>query len=56
MNSTKDKETKELIRRLYEDCIKFKKENRKDINCNIYEITKGKPVDKSKNIEFFLFL
>ena len=35
-NNLEDKETNELLCRLYEDCMKFKREKGKKINCNFY--------------------
>jgi hypothetical protein len=38
-NVIQDKEMNELLRRLYEDCMKFKREKKgKQINCNHYFI------------------
>jgi hypothetical protein len=35
-NNTEDKQLNELLYRLYEDCMKFKREKGKKINCNTY--------------------
>jgi hypothetical protein len=35
-NYLEDKETNELLCRLYEDCMKFKREKGKKVNCNFY--------------------
>ena len=34
-----DKETNELFYRLYEDCMKFKREKGSKINCNFYSVS-----------------
>jgi hypothetical protein len=48
-NSTEDRETNELLCRLYDDCMKFKREKGKKINCNHYSIiTNNTSVEKKK--------
>ena len=48
-NYLDDKETDELLCRLYEDCMKFKREKNKKINCNFYSaITNNTSSDEKK--------
>jgi len=37
-NYLEDKEINELVSRLYEDCLKFKREKGKKINCSFYSV------------------
>lgn len=46
-NTVEDKETNELFFRLYEDCMKFKRQKGKQINCNYYS-TIGKTPNEKK--------
>ena len=56
-NPIQDKETNELFYRLYEDCMKFKKEKGIQINCNYYSaITNNTPAEKKKQDMHYLFL
>jgi hypothetical protein len=50
-NNLEDKETNELLCRLYEDCMKFKREKGKKINCNFYSnMTKPTSPERKKYI------
>ena len=56
-NNLEDKETSELLCRLYEDCMKFKREKGKKINCNFYSaITNNtSSVEKKKQDVQYIF-
>ena len=45
-NTVEDKETNELFFRLYEDCMKFKRQKGKQINCNYYSTISKTPCEK----------
>jgi hypothetical protein len=48
-NTTEEKQTNELLYRLYEDCVKFKREKGKKVNCDYYsEITNNTPSEKKR--------
>ena len=55
-NATEEKEINELLCRLYEDCMKFKREKGKKINCNYYsEITINTPSEKKRQDVKYIF-
>lgn len=50
-NTIQDKETNELLCRLYEDCMKFKRENGKKINCNNYSVIDNNAATEKKLLD-----
>ena len=50
-NTIQDKETNELLCRLYEDCMKFKREKEKKINCNYYSVIDNNAATEKKILD-----
>ena len=50
-NTIQDKETNELLCRLYEDCMKFKREKGKKINCNYYSVIDNNAATEKKLLD-----
>jgi hypothetical protein len=48
-NNLEDKETRELLCRLYDDCMKFKRQRQgKKINCNFYSSIASNTLSEKK--------